>query len=234
MRYALLENRGDNKLTVNGNQDRKAVDGFVIPRGSAKAFSLQKGQILRITAHEGKQVADVKFINAQNYKEQVSAWWSSCLNSERPEGEILGGTKRLTELYSKPPWERVMLRVIDDKVGDHLFNGSCSPKIRELMPGDEYLGDKTCVELFAECLEPYGISLEDLEGSGTFNVFMPVRFQDDENGTWTFLPPSCEKGDYIEFLAEMDILVAATSCPQVNVINDYNPKAMRYEIFAFD
>lgn len=219
-------------MTADEKKAREVVEEFVIPRGSAKAFFLRKDQVLRITAHEGKQVADVKFINAHDTREQVCAWWSSCLNSERPSGEILGGTKRITELYSKPPWERVMLRVIDDKVGDHLFNGSCSPKVRELMPGDEYLGNKTCAELFAECLKPHGIGLEDLDSSGTFNVFMPVRFKDDENGTWVFLPPSCEKDDYIEFLAEMDILVAATSCPQVNIINDFDPKAMKYEILT--
>ena len=219
-------------MTADEKKAREVIEEFVIPRGSAKAFFLRKDQVLRITAHEGKQVADVKFINAHDTREQVCAWWSSCLNSERPSGEILGGTKRITELYSKPPWERVMLRVIDDKVGDHFFNGSCSPKVRELMPGDEYLGNKTCVELFAECLKPHEIGLEDLDGSGTFNVFMPVRFKDDENGTWVFLPPSCEKGDSIEFLAEMDILVAATSCPQVNIINDFDPKAMKYEILT--
>ena len=39
------------------------------------------------------------------------------------------------------------------------------------------------------------------------------------------------KGDFIEFQADIDILVAATSCPQVAIINDYNPKAMMYQIF---
>ena len=211
--------------------NRKTIEEFIIPRGTGKSFHLAAGQILRITAHEGKQVADVKFINAHDHREQFCAWWSSCLNSERPSSLITGGTKRITELFSKPPWERVLLRVIDDKVGDHLFNGACSPRIRELMPEFKYLGSKTCVDLFREVLAPHGIGLEDLEASGTFNVFMPVRFKDDEAGTWEFLPPSCEKGDFIEFQAEMDILVAATSCPQVAIINDYDPKAMMYQIF---
>ena len=119
--------------------DRKRIEEFIIPRGTGKAFHLAAGQILRITAHEGKQVADVKFINAHDHREQFCAWWSSCLNAERPSGLITGGTKRITELFSKPPWERVPLRVIDDKVGDHLFNRACSTRIRELMPEFEYL-----------------------------------------------------------------------------------------------
>lgn len=191
---------------------------------------LGKGQLLRVTAHEGKQVADIKFLNANDYREQFSAWWSSSLNSD----EGIGGVKRIKKLYSKPPWERVMLTVIDDKVGDHLFNGSCSPRVVELKPEQAPVGGKTCVELFAECLKPYGITLADLDSAGTFNVFMPIRYLDDENGTWQFCRPSCEKGDYIEFLAEIDVLVAATSCPEEDIVNDFEPKAMKYQIFEYD
>ena len=214
-------------MIEDGEKSRKLIEEFIIPKCSGKAFILKKGQILRVTAHEGKQVADIKFLNANNYKEQFAAWWSTCLNSD----EGIGGTKRLKKLYSKPPWERVMLTVIDDKAGDHLFNGSCSPRVLELWPDVGAEGGKTCVELFDECLKPYGLSLEDLDSAGTFNVFMPIRFKDDENGSWVFLPPSCEKGDYIDFLAEMDILVAATSCPNTNEINDFKPKAMKYQIY---
>jgi len=208
----------------------RLVDEFVISKCSAKAFHLKKGQVLRVIAHEGKQVADIKFFNANDYREQVAAWWSSYLNSL----EGIGGTKRLKKLYSKPPWERVMLTVLDDKVGDHLLDGSCSPRLEVLNPEGYPVGGKTCVELFEDCLKPYGISVEDLDSSGTFNAFMPIRFGDDENGPWVFLSPSCETGDYIEFLAEMDILVAATSCPQTNVINAFEPKAIKYQIFESD
>jgi uncharacterized protein YcgI (DUF1989 family) len=210
-------------MTEEEKKSRRLVEEFVIPKCSGKAFIVKKGQILRVIAHEGKQVADIKFLNAHHYKEQFAACWSTC-------ALFHGGQKRITELYSKPPWERVMLTVIDDKVGDHFFSGSCSPKIMEFEP-DLVEGDKSCVDLFAECLRPYGVSLADLDSDGTFNVFMVVRTKDDKNGDWQFFPPSCEKGDYIEFLAEMDILVAATSCPDKNVINDFKPKAMKYQIF---
>ena len=58
-------------------EDRTRIEEFIIARGTAKAFHLAAGQILRITAHEGKQVADVKFINAHDHREQFCAWWSS-------------------------------------------------------------------------------------------------------------------------------------------------------------
>ena len=213
-------------MTEEGKKPRRLVEEFIIPKASAKAFILKKSQVLRVIAHEGKQVADIKFLNAHDYKEQVSAWWSAPLNSH----EGIGGTKRLKKLYSKPPWERVMLTVIDDKAGDHFLQGSCSPKIMELST-HAMEGGKSCVDLFAECLRPYGLSLADLDSAGTFNVFFTVRFKDDKDGGHQFFPPSCEKGDYIEFLAEMDVLVAATSCPDKNIINDFKPKAMKYQIF---
>ena len=73
--------------------------------------------------------------------------------------------------------------------------------------------------------------LSDLDSAGVFNLFMPVRYLDDENGTFSFHRPSCEKGDYIDFRAEMDVLVAATSCPEDNIVNDFDPKGMLYRIF---
>ncbi len=73
--------------------------------------------------------------------------------------------------------------------------------------------------------------MQDLDSAGVFNVFMSVKFLDDENGTWLYQPPACEKGDYIDFLAEMDVLVAATSCPMDSIaVNDYECKGMKYQI----
>lgn len=96
-------------------QSRRLVEEFVIPKCSSKAFLLTKGQVLRVIAHEGKQVADLRFLNAHDYREQFAAWNSLSLNSI----EGIGGLKRIKKLYSKPPWQNVMLTVIDDKVGDH-------------------------------------------------------------------------------------------------------------------
>lgn len=198
---------------------------FTIPKCSAEAFIVHEGETLRVTAHEGKQVADIKFLNAHNYEEQFSAWWSAIINSL--EGR--GGTKNIEVLYSNPPWEREMLTVVDDPVGDHFMDGSCSHKISEIFPGTP--PNETCMDLYAECLRPYGLTMKDLIGSGTFNVFMSAVYNDDEHGTIEFRPPQCEKGDYIEFKAEMDVLVAATSCPQENEVNDYEPKSMKYDIY---
>jgi uncharacterized protein YcgI (DUF1989 family) len=209
--------------TPKEEKSRKVIEEFIIPKCSSKAFIVKKSQILRVIAHEGKQVADVRFLNAHNYSEQYAAYYSIALNSSAG----IGGTKKMSRLYSKPPWQNVMLTVIDDKVGDHLFGAQCTPRLYEIMGEPGHL---SCADLFDECLKPYNLSMRDLDSAGVFNVFMPVRYLDDENGTMVFHPPSCKKGDYIDFLAEMDVLVAATSCPNDGIINDFEPKGMKYQI----
>ncbi len=204
-------------------KSRRVVEEFVIPKCTSKAFIVKKGQVLRVIAHEGKQVADIRFISADDPREQFSSWLSVSLNMRQG----IGGMKRLKKLYSKLPWQRVMLTVIDDKVGHHLFSGQCVAKFYELGGRP---GHANCADLFDECLKPYYLSQRDLDSASVFNVFMPVRYLDDENGTYEFQRPACEKGDYIDFMAEMDVIVAAVSCPDDSIVNDYDPKAMKYQI----
>ena len=93
----------------------KVISEFVIPKCTGKAFQLNKGQLLRVIEHEGKQVAGVMFFNAHNYKEQFMAEFSGGLNYfQPPELGRVGSHYRLGELYSKVPYENVMLRVTDN------------------------------------------------------------------------------------------------------------------------
>jgi uncharacterized protein YcgI (DUF1989 family) len=199
---------------------------FVIPACSGRAFYVDRGQRLRVIAHEGKQVADLKFFNRDDLKEQFAASWSVLLNTT----EGTGTAQRITKLWSKPPYENVMLTVVQDDVGQHLMNGSCSRRWAELSGGMSKVvqGSRTCWDLFDEALEPFGLRAADTDSQGTFNVFMSVTH--DAAGKMIFEPPRCEPGDFIEFEAAMDLLVAATSCPDTNEINDFKPKSMKYQV----
>jgi len=202
----------------------KIIDEFVIPKCTGKAFIVKKGQAIRVIAHEGKQVADIAFLNAHNYKEQFAARHSMMLNN----AEGLGSLERITKLYSKPPWENIMLTVTDDKVGAHVLGGHCSEKTWELESHQP--GHRSCSDNFDECLREFGLSLEDMDSCGVFNVFMKQTI--DEKGKVHFRPPVAEKGDYIDFRAEMDVLVAVSMCPHEDEVNDFEPKAMKFQILA--
>ena len=208
---------------------RKVVDEFIIPKCTGKAFTVKKGQVLRVIQLGGRQVADVYFLNAHNYKEQFAARHSVVLESLEAmvgKSDREGRMKKLTHLYSKDPWENVMLTVIDDKVGDHVFGSHCSRGIYELRYKDPE--HRSCSDNFSECLREYGISLEDLDSTGVFNVFM--REVIDENGYLHIEPSPARDGDYIDFLAEMDILVAFSACPAPSPVNDEIPRDMKVQI----
>ena len=56
------------------------VQDVVVPKCSGKTIRVEKGQIFRVIAHEGKQVVDLTFLNADNHKEQFAAEHSSMVN----------------------------------------------------------------------------------------------------------------------------------------------------------
>ena len=215
----------------------KIIEEFVIPRASSKAFELKKDQVLRAIAHEGPQVADIRFINTHDHREQVATAWSVALNSL----EGIGGEKRLKKLWSKPGFENHMLSVIHDTVQNHFYHGNCSIRVRELwdngplletagpLLADEHI---TCAEQFDVCLEPYGLTMKDLDSTGVFNLFMSVRRLDDEDGTMIFDGPGCKKDEYVDFQAHMDVIVASVSCADLS-INGGEPKGMKYQIYEF-
>ncbi len=109
----------------------KIIEDVVVPKCTGKTMKINKGQTFRVIEHEGKQVVDLTFLNAQNYKEHFAAEFSAILNSMQG----IGGYHRLTKLYSKPPYENVMATVTDDKVGDGARGGERRAR-RDLLHGN--------------------------------------------------------------------------------------------------
>ncbi|MBT6241809.1 MAG: urea carboxylase-associated family protein [Rhodospirillaceae bacterium] len=206
------------------NSYKKLVDDFLIPKCSGKAFILKKGQVMRVIEIDGGQVADIRFFNKENYKEQFAAVFSMMLNAM---SGVQPAYKRIETLYSKVPWQRPMLRVIDDPVKHHTMGGHCCRMTFELK--GENTDDRTCEDNFRECLEPWGISLEDVDSGGVFNAFMPRPVDLEGNVSWAESP--AKDGDYIDFLAEMDVLVAYSNCPSQPPVNPEGNRDMQVQIF---
>lgn len=181
------------------------VSEFTVPARHGKAFVVRKGQVLSIIEIEGKQMADVVFLNANDYKEVFHAGWSAALNMMMGEGDM----RKLKKFYSKPPRDNVMLTVVDDPTGVHLAwnGGRCSRKVYEeffKMPGH-----RSCQDNLAEALAPYGLTEDDVPD--VFNAFMNA--EGFEEGRFDTLEPITKQGDYISMRAEMDVLVAVSACP---------------------
>ncbi len=213
----------------------EVVQDLVVPRCTGKTLRVNKGQVLRVIEYEGKQVLDLNFLNAHNHKEHFAAEFSAVLNSIQG----MGGYYRLTKLYSKPPYENVMATVMDDKVGSgvrggeragHFMGGHCSNRELEFfgLPGA-----RTCSDNFADAFSEIGVKQEDTYDLTVFNVWMQSWI--DEDGSFNFARPLAETGDYIDFLAEMDLIAVLSVCPmEITPCNDYRAKALRFQILEWE
>ncbi len=210
------------------------IEEFTVPASHGRGCIVPKGKHLRIVEVDGKQVADVSFLNADNPREGFHAGQTLALNMLEGSGDL----RRVTKLYSRPPYENVMLTVVDDPVGVHFawMGGRCSPKIYEVRNRMgigrrvDVASHRTCQQNLEEAIAPFGVDADMVPD--VFNVFM---HNDDratfEQGRMVFLPPVADRGDYIELRAEMNVLVAVSACPNdQDAVNDGVPKALGIQI----
>ena len=213
-------------------RNERIVQDLVVPKSTGGTMRVERGQTFRAIAHEGKQVLDLTFLNALNYREHFSAELSAFLNSL----EGTGGYYRLTKLYSKPPYENVLATVTSDIVGSggrggergghDIDDGHCTRRLLEFMG---FPGDRTCSDNFADAFAQVGLRQEDTFDSTIFNVWM--NSWTDERGDMQFERPLVEKGDHIDFLAHIDLIAVFSVCPlRHGPCNDYEPKGLRLQV----
>jgi uncharacterized protein YcgI (DUF1989 family) len=203
----------------------RTLTDLVVPAGEARAFTIAKGRILRITALEGEQCCDAIFFNANDHRETFHAWYSYSFNCK----EGTGNAFHLTTLYSKPPFERAMLTVVDDTVRSHfvICGGRCSAGIYRRRDGVE--GHPNCQDNLAQAIAPYGLQAHEVPDC--FNVFMNAGV--DERGLMYIRPPRSRRGDHLDLRAEMDILCAISACPdELSVCNNGKAKPLGITILG--
>ena len=170
-----------------------------IAERSGTAFELNAGQRLTVIDPRGRQVADLLAFAADDLDEALSS------------GRTLdyAETIRLTtghRLYSNR--SRVMLEIVDDTVGMHDF--LLTPCSHETF--DHFYPDlprhRGCFGNLAAALEPYGIRPAQIPTA--FNCFMNVPVAPD--GRLEVLPPLSRAGDYLMFVARMDLVIGLTAC----------------------
>lgn len=171
----------------------------IIPPKSGTSFKLKKGQVLEVYDIEGSQVSDILFFNSDDVKEKISSG-----KTFDYEETILLTTGNY--LYSNR--SNKMVRIVEDTNGRNDFLlAPCDMKTFKHFYGmDEY--HPSCFENLFINLKKFGISEDEIPTA--FNIFMNVTF--DKSGKINVLPPTTKGGDYICFEAQMDVIVAMTSC----------------------
>lgn len=184
-------------------------DRLVIPPFEGRGFIVKKGQTVRVIQEEGVQIGDICFWNAQNPKEMYSLARTWAI-----EGWAV---KPYTRLWSDVPWLRPLATCIEDTVATdpsdkgfhhHWLGTHCATEWTEMRVNIP--GLNSCHLNFLQAIEPFGLTEQNMRDN--INLFQKMR-PDPESGKIFAALSESKQGDYIEFYAEMDLLVAVTVCP---------------------
>ena len=191
----------------------------VVPKNSGAAFELKKGQRLRIA---GKSIVDFVAFNLDDLTERFDQ-----ARTKTNQVKIFISTGDV--LYSKR--NNPMLRIVEDtfKEGRHdLQKGMCSRKRFEMVAEGkskrvfaegvdinpkkaEEIPDHGCWENLSGAVEAWKIAPDDVPSP--FNIFQCMRIDPDTGVMYdTMIRPKDEA--HVDFRAEMDLLVAASACPE--------------------
>jgi uncharacterized protein len=190
------------------------LEDKVVRPGEPWGRLLKKGEHLRIVDLEGQQAVDFLCYNAGDPRDRYNA-----ANTMKLGQNIFLG--KGSKLWS----ERAILlmSIVDDTCGKHdTIGGCCSPEINELRYNVK--GDRNCRDTFEEALSPFGLTRGDIVANVNFFMYVPVR----EDGHMAIAPGISKPGDYVDLLAENDVICVISNCAQRhNPCNGFNPTSVR-------
>ncbi|MCA1178511.1 MULTISPECIES: urea amidolyase associated protein UAAP2 [unclassified Pantoea] len=176
---------------------------------------IEAGQTLRITDLEGNQAADTLFFNADDTAERYSM--SDTLRGQKNVFLSAGSVLRSNA-------DRPMLTITADTCGRHdTLGGACSCESNTVRYDLEKRHMHSCRDswMLAVAEKPeFGLTRRDITHNINFFMNVPVT----HDGGLTFADGISAPGKYVEMVAQMNILVLISNCPQLNnPCNGYNP-----------
>jgi len=188
-----------------------------VPPREARCFHVPAGHFFRITSVEGSQVGDLNLHNANDMTERFYSGKTRALH----------GTHITTgqQMWSSFPQLRPMATVTHDTLGWYgmdPFGGSvhdvigtrCDPYTHTLLSdGGQY--HHCCHSNLTRSLADHmGVSRAEAEPlvQDVLNVFMCTGFTRD-TGQYFMKASPVRPGDYIEFIAEIDLVGNLSACP---------------------
>lgn len=205
---------------------KKRLD-IVLQPVSGKALPVYKGETLRIIQVENTQCVDFNCFNLHDYKEHMS------VSHMRRQGFRV---KKGHFIWSNPARFRpmmVLLEIPETCVTD-LIGACCSAPRFEVPYGFEV--HTNCADTLAEAIGEYGLTPDDVHDP--LNMWMNTGITVNEkaanhwNITWDTRWNIGEKGDYVNWLALMDVLAVPAVCgSDVTFTSNFFFKPIQVQIF---
>lgn len=170
----------------------------IAPR-TGVAIELSRNDLLTVIDPEGGQVSDLIAVARSDPREIIS-------NGRTFDYEETIKLTAGSRLWSNR--SNVMLTIEEDTSGlhDFLLTPCSKATFKHFYPGKPV--HRGCFGNLSEALEPYGVEPDDIPTA--FNVFMNVPVETD--GRLSVQPPKSRAGDFVQFRAEMDLVIGLTAC----------------------
>jgi len=196
----------------------------IVPAGDYWMHVVRAGETFRIVDLEGNQAVDTLFFNADDPAEHYSA---SDTIREQANIYLNTGTVLRSDLC------RPMLTITADLVGRHdTIGGACSTESNTVRYALEKKSMHACRDSFLLAItdnDHYGLTKRDIAHNINFFMNVPVT----RDGGLEFADGLSAPGKYVEMLAEMNVIVLISNCPQLNnPCNAYNPTPIEVLIWG--
>lgn len=189
---------------------RELVEETVIPVRSGRAWTVPAGHVCRFSIIEGPQVLDLNVWNRHDPRER---FWAA--RTRQFYGAHVTTGHRL---WSTLPFLRPLATIVADSIeygldehgaGCHdLLGTRCDPYVNQLLAGTAY--DFHCHSNLVRAVLPYGLTEFDVHD--VINLFQVTGLMPDDE-RYFMKPSPARVGDHLELFAEIDLLMAASTCP---------------------
>ena len=205
-------------------REENALFRHFIDAGDHYIGTVKAGQTIRIVDVEGNEAADTLFFNADDPSERYST-----MDTVREQGKVYLSTG--SELRSN--LNNVMLTITADTCGRHdTLGGACASESNTVRYDLEKRHMHSCRDNWMQAIAnhpEYGLSKRDITHNINFFMNVPVT----ADGGLTFEDGISAPGKYVEMVAEMDVIVLISNCPQLNnPCNGYNPTPIELLIWG--
>ena len=192
---------------------------IIVKGGHGGRIEAKRGQLVEVTTIEDTQVCDFFAFNADNIREALSPGHTRQVkrNIILRKGDVMFSNLR-----------RHMFLMIDDTCGTNdMLSPQCDLE-RYRLQFNVKGHHRSCRENLAEVMKDHDIPYEYLPEP--INLFQPPLVQAD--GTFgPAVPAPSKAGDTVTLRALMDVIVAASSCPQdISVLNKHRPSDLRITV----
>ncbi|WP_299690808.1 DUF1989 domain-containing protein [uncultured Tateyamaria sp.] len=202
----------------------QVADAFTVPRGTARAYSLARGDIVQIIDVEGQQCSDfmafrTDSLDCGRVAMIDSTATRSMVRQPYPQPGLLD---KFFDADARP-----MLQVVQDTCGRHDTYGLACTARGYADRG--FPGHLNCSDNISDAMDPYGIARRPAWPA--INFFWNT-WVDPRSGHILTEESHSRPGDYVAMRALCDLVCVSTACPDdIDPINGWNPTDVHVRIY---